>query len=92
MTRSRAPTTEPRIRLRYDTGQRNSERNESWWNVDLHVAKEFRLKGQSALQLTLDVFNLLNDNALRVVEVASGTNSAVRRFGRQFQIGVRVAF
>jgi hypothetical protein len=83
---------EPRNRLRYETGQRNSERNESWWNVDLHLAKEFRVKSQVEMQVSLDVFNLLNDNSLRVSESVKGTYSAVRRFGRQFQLGLRVAF
>jgi hypothetical protein len=85
-------STEPRVRLRYESGQRNDLRNESWWNVDLHLAKEFRVRGKAEFQLSLDVFNLLNDNALQVVESLEGQYSAIRRFGRQFQIGLRVAF
>jgi hypothetical protein len=83
---------EPRVRVLYETSQRNSERNESWWNIDLRLAKEFRIQDQVEMQVSLDVFNLLNDNSLRVLESVNGTASAVRRFGRQFQLGLRLAF
>ena len=83
---------EPRVRLRYESGQRNDLRNESWWNIDLHMAKEFRIGRKTELQLTLDVFNLLNDDSLTIIETVEGQNSSVRRFGRQFQVGFRVAF
>jgi len=51
------------------------------------------------LQLTAEIFNLLNDNAyiiydpfLSYGQQLNGANDAYRRFGRQYQIGMRLAF
>jgi len=81
-----------RARTRYVTGQRNDHRNESWWNFDIHLAKEFNLNGGVNMQVTADVFNLFNDDSLRIFGQTNGFNGSVRRFGRQFQLGLRVAF
>ncbi len=83
---------EARFRIRFLTGQRNDQRNEGWWNFDVHVAKEKNLRGGVQLQVTADIFNLLNDNSLRIFNQVNGFNAAVRRFGRQFQVGFRLAF
>jgi outer membrane receptor protein involved in Fe transport len=87
-----AASPEPRVRLRYITGQRNDQRNESWWNFDVHLAKEMNLKRGMNLQLTADIFNLMNENHLRVFGQTNGFNASVRNFGRRFQVGVRLAF
>jgi len=81
-----------RSRMRYITGQRNDRRNESYWNFDVHMAKELNLSGGVNMQLTADIFNLFNDDALRIYNQTNGFNGYVRRFGRQFQLGLRVAF
>jgi hypothetical protein len=83
---------EARTRLQYETGTRNTERNESWWNFDVHLAKEWNLRGGVNLQVTADIFNLLNDNHLTVVSNVNGNSAQFRNFGRRFQVGFRVAF
>ena len=85
-------SAEPRSRLRYPTHQRNDQRNESWWNIDLQATKEFNLKGGVNMQLSVDVFNILNDDPLRVFTQDDGFNGYVREFGREWQLGMRVAF
>jgi len=59
-------TTALRSRLRYPTGQRNDYRNESWFNVDLRVATDIRLGVGRSLQLSVEVFNALNDGTLEI--------------------------
>jgi hypothetical protein len=44
------------------------------------------------MQVTGDVLNLLNDDSLRIFTQDNGFNAEVRRFGRRFQVGLRVAF
>ena len=83
---------EPRSRTLYVDGQRNDRRNESWWNVDLHVAKELSSKGGLDMRLSADVLNVLNDDSLRINETLNGRIGAQRRFGRQFQVGFRMLF
>jgi hypothetical protein len=54
--------------------------------------KEMNLPHGMNLQLRADVFNLLNDDPLRVLVNVDGQNFAVRDFGRQFQLGGRLSF
>jgi hypothetical protein len=86
-------------RITYDTHQRNDQRNRSYWNVDAKFVKEMNLAKGMNLQLTAEIFNLLNDNTYIVYNAdakfgyqLNGTNAAYRRFGRQYQLGVRLAF
>jgi hypothetical protein len=51
------------------------------------------------LQLDADIFNLLNDDTYSVYnnftnsgQQINGTNQAERRFGRTYQLGMRLAF
>ncbi len=90
---------DPVTRTIYVTGQRNDQRNPAYWNVDVRVAKEIELQRGRSLQLTAEVFNLLNDDALviwnpflRYGQIIGGRMDATRRFGRQFQVGFRLAF
>ncbi|MCP3981089.1 MAG: TonB-dependent receptor [bacterium] len=82
---------ELRRRIRYPTRQRNDQRNPSFWNLDLRLAREFALRGAS-LQLTVEMFNVFNDDTLVLSRSINGSNEGIRRFGRQFQVGMRVAF
>jgi hypothetical protein len=82
----------PQLRYRYVDGKRNAHRNPGFWTLDARLAREFSFSGQRVFGLTLEVFNLLNDDTLRVLEVNEGKLIAVRRFGRRMQIGVRFAF
>ena len=91
-------TFEQRERLIFPTGQRNDQRNRSFWDFTVKATKAVALKGVNA-ELSLEVFNLLNDDTYRIynefLEIGTqinGVNDATRRFGRQYQLGVRVAF
>jgi len=44
-----------------------------------------------ALALSADAFNLLNDDTARILDVTDDMPNVVRRFGRRFQLGIRVA-
>jgi hypothetical protein len=88
-----------RSRTVYPTGQRNDQRNDSYWNVDVKVSKEFNLANRVNLQVSAEIFNLLNDGTYMIYDPLSqsgaqvnGINGAVRRFGRRWQIGMKLAF
>jgi hypothetical protein len=59
--------------------------------LDVGARKDFSI-GKSSLELSIDVINLLNSDALFVERVVNGNTVAVRRTGRQFQLGARLAF
>ena len=85
------------VRISYPTHQRNDQRNRSYWNVDARAVKEMSLPKGMNLQLTADIFNLLNTDTYVVHNGQSGfqlngTNQAFRRFGRRYQLGLRLAF
>jgi hypothetical protein len=88
-----------RTREDYYTGVRNDQRNDSYWNVDLRVAKEFDLGRGVHLQASAEVYNALNDGTYQVYnpfyeagQQVNGTNESTRRFGRRWQLGMKVAF
>jgi len=88
-----------RPRQTYTTGVRNDQRNQSYWNVDLKATKELRLGKGMNLQVSAEVFNLLDDGTYQVynpffergVQI-NGRNEAQRRFGRRWQVGMKLAF
>ncbi|MCP3981241.1 MAG: TonB-dependent receptor [bacterium] len=80
------------VRFRYPTRQRNDQRNPDYWTFDVRLAKEFSMPRGVGLQLTAEIFNLLNDDTLRLEDQVNGINGGERRFGRQFQIGLRLGF
>ncbi|HXV77380.1 MAG TPA: TonB-dependent receptor [Candidatus Polarisedimenticolaceae bacterium] len=88
-----------RPRTTYPSGTRNDQRNDSYWNVDVKLTKELRVGRGVGLQLSAEVFNLLNDGTYLIYDPVSqtgeqinGNNVAIRRFGRRWQLGARVAF
>jgi len=88
-----------RSRSVYPTGVRNDQRNQSYWNLDLKFTKEFSLSHRMNLQLSAEVFNVLNDGTYQIYTPdlergaqINGTNEAFRRFGRQWQLGAKLAF
>ena len=88
-----------RTRTTYPSGQRNDQRNVSYWNVDLKFTKELNLSRGLNMQVSAEVFNLLNDGTYQIYnpltqtgEQVNGNNTAIRRFGRQWQIGMKLAF
>ncbi len=94
--------TRPRQRYVDQDGQnvaRNSARNDSYWNIDLKATKELTLGGKANLQISAEVFNLLDDDTYTIYNTfneagqqLNGVNEAYRRFGRRWQIGMRLAY
>ena len=60
-------------RYRYVNGKRNTHRNPGFWTVDARLAREFSFSGNRHVRAHVRVFNLLNDDTLRVLEVNEGT-------------------
>ena len=86
-------------RTTYPTHQRNGERNGSAWNFDVKLVKELNLPKGMNLQLQAKIFNLLGEDTYDVYntftksgEQVNGTDDATRRFGRQYEVGMRLAF
>jgi hypothetical protein len=87
------------VRTDYPTGQRNDQRNAAAWNFDAKIAKDLALRKDASLQLTAEIFNVFGQNTYVIYDPytksgqqLNGSNDAYRRFGRQYQVGVRVAF
>jgi hypothetical protein len=80
------------FRLRYPSRQRNDQRNPSFWNLDMRLAREWSLGSGVLLQTTVELFNMLNDDTPRVYQRLDGANSGERRFGRRWQLGMRLSF
>lgn len=87
-----------RTRQTFTTGIRNDQRNPSYWNVDLRLAKEMRV-GKANLHLSAEIFNALDDdtyliynNFLKAGQQVNGVNEALRRFGRRWQLGAKLAW
>ena len=88
-----------RPRQTYPTGQRNDQRNASFWNFDVKATKELRLGKGMNLQLSAEIFNLLDDGTYQVYnpflergQQLNGVNEAQSRFGRRWQVGMKLAF
>jgi hypothetical protein len=81
-----------RPRQVYPTGVRNDQRNKSYWNVDLKATKELNLPKGMNLQLSAEVFNLLEDDTYMVSRQINGENFAWRRFGRRWQVGMKLSY
>jgi hypothetical protein len=88
-----------RTRTTYPSHSRNDQRNDSYWNFDVKFTKEFMIGRQLNMQITAEVFNLFNDGTYLVYNPVSETgeqinrnNVGIRRFGRQWQVGLKFAF
>ena len=57
------------------TGVRNDQRNAAYRNVDLRVAKGLNLGRGVNMQLSAEVFNLLNDDTLFIVSPLSQSDA-----------------
>jgi len=91
--------TPARPRLQYPTQQRNDQRNDSYWLFDLKATKEMNLGRGTNLQISAEVFNLLNEGVYQIYNPnaeagfqVNGRNDARRLFGRRWQIGFKLAF
>jgi len=88
-----------RQRQTYPTGVRNDQRNDSFWNLDLKATKELRLGKSMNLQLSAEVFNLFDDDTFQVYNPflqrgvnVNGIDEGRQRFGRSWQMGMRLSF
>jgi hypothetical protein len=88
-----------RFRLQYPTGQRNDQRNDSYWLFNAKLTKELNLGRGVNMQLSAEVFNLFNEGVYQVYNPdfesgfqINGTNDARRLFGRRWQVGFKLAF
>jgi len=86
-------------RTQYPTHQRNDQRNSSAWNFDVNLVKELNLPKGMNLQIQAKIFNVLGEDTYVVYntftkagEQVNGTDDATRRFGRQYEVGMRLAF
>ncbi len=88
------PADPTRTRLLYPSHQRNDQRNESWWNFNVRLAKDWNLKGGRNLQASAEVFNLLNADTLNIegVTVSGARPAATRDTGRKFQLQGKYSF
>ncbi|HEV8375412.1 MAG TPA: TonB-dependent receptor, partial [Candidatus Polarisedimenticolia bacterium] len=75
--------------------RRNSHRNAAAYDFNARVQKSFVL-GKASAKAFLEVFNLLNDDTLRIYTWEPGVSqlqlNEERRFGRRFQLGFQVGF
>ena len=58
--------TVARPRISYTTGVRNDHRNKSYWNVDVKLTKEMNLPHGMNLQVSMEIYNLLNDGTYQI--------------------------
>lgn len=87
----------PTFRAIFPTQQRNDQRNNGRWLIDLNLRKDFNV-GPTSMGVEFSVFNLLNSDDLQIgsindqfiaFQLVDGTE---RRFGRRFQLGFRMNF
>lgn len=88
-----------RIRLQFPTGVRNDQRNTSYFLFDLKFTKELNLGRGVNMQISAEVFNILNEGVYQVYNPdletgfqINGVNNARRLFGRRWQVGFKLAF
>lgn len=89
----------PTVRFQYPTRRRNDHRNRSWWNVDVKVDKSFAFRRGATMDFSLEVYNLFDEKRYVIYSPfggygaeVNGQNDAYVTTGRQFQLGMRVAF
>ncbi len=85
-------TNENRSVIRYTSSTRNDRRSPPYWTFDARIQKEWNVRRSVVLGVTLDAFNMFNDDTIRIIDVTDGTPDTVRRFGRKWQLGLRLAF
>jgi len=81
--------------LGFVTEHRNNHRNHAAYNFNVRSEKSFVI-GKTSASAFFEVFNLLNSDDLRIHTLDSTRTSlqadAERRFGRRFQLGIRLDF
>lgn len=84
--------SDAKFRRRYPTGQRNDQRNPGGWTLDLMLVKEFTIARRAQTRLSLEVFNVFNEDTIRFTEELDGIAVGERKFGRRYQFGLRLGF
>ena len=82
------------FRTSFPTQQRNDQRNEPRWLINLHYRKNF-VFGRVNSSVGVEVENLLNSDDLRIFSVDQATFlgvNATRRFGRRWQLSAEFHF
>lgn len=89
------------LRTIFPTGERNDQRSEAFWTLDLNLQKEFDIK-DLRLTVQIDCFNALNDDSLSynslfqsIVPIEPDLSivpNAERRFGRRWQLALKANF
>ena len=88
-----------RTRQIYPTAARNDSRNAAYWNLDLRIAKEFRVGRSAVFQLSAEVFNVMNEQTYMIYDFTQRSgqqvnlrNEAHVRPGRRIQLGLKVSY
>jgi len=78
------------------SGGADIERYDNFWNVDLRLARQFKIAGRTSANLSLDLFNILNTDSVlqRNRQINSGAFSNVLEVAnpRILRVGVRLEF
>ena len=88
---STQPVAYTQTRRTYPTGQRNDHRNQSFFTLGVNLQRDFQV-GKVNITGGVEVVNLLNDDRLYIADVTNGRQSAGRRFGREFQMSMKLNF
>jgi hypothetical protein len=84
----------PQVRAAYATGERNSERNEGIWDLDLSYRKWFEID-QVDLGFGVEAFNVLDTDDLTIARIDRANvqgSEFSRRFGRRWQLSLELHF
>jgi len=82
------------LRTSYPTGQRNDQRNQGVWRVDLSYKKSMTW-GPVAASIGVEVENLTNSDDLRIDTFDLDDLVALeaeRNFGRRWQLSISMSF
>jgi hypothetical protein len=90
------------FRTIFPTGQRNDQRNKSFWTFNANLKKGITIGGRVKGTLSFDVFDILNSDDLRIysvnrasragLQISDPVDPATRQFGRRFQFGIELHF
>jgi hypothetical protein len=80
------------LRTFYPTGARNDQRNDASYNLDLGLRKDVAAGRTTDLTLSLDIYNVLDDQTVVTQQTIGNTPSSAYPTARQFQLGAKVAF
>ncbi len=88
-----------RSRTSFPDGLRNSGRNIDWWNVNARITREMNLPRGQNLQLSAEVYNLLDSRVLQIYNPATesglqvnGVNESRVTTGRSYQLTGKLTF